>query len=92
MTLFAIVVLALAGVGVYIAYKNPKLGAALLVGVAIITVLWMIGKDPSVVSTEPGQGTPSTPPAQLFQSPTPNLEAVPEPHSPVPSGSPTTPG
>ena len=73
MTLFAIVVLALAGVGVYLAYKNPKLGGAILVGVAIITVLWLIGKDPSTVPTQPGLGTSvATPPAEPAQSPTPN--------------------
>lgn len=42
MTLFVVVALALAGVGVYCAYKDPKLGAALLVGIAILTVLWLV--------------------------------------------------
>lgn len=88
MTLFAIVVLALAGVGVYLAYTNPRLGGAILVGVAIITVLWLIG-DPSTFPTQPGLGTSSsTPPAEPAQSPTPSSEAVPEPHPP---GSPASP-
>ncbi|MFF9803002.1 hypothetical protein ACF1G3_37120 [Streptomyces rochei] len=84
MTLFAIVVLALAGVGVYLAYKNPKLGGAILVGVAIITVFWLIGKDPSTFPTQPGLGTSSsTPPAEPAQSPPPSAEAVPAPNASV---------
>ncbi len=89
MTLFSIVVLSLAGVGVYLAYKNPTLGAALLVGVAIITVLWLIGRDTSAIPSQPGLGTSSsTPPAEPAQSPTPRSAAVPQPNSSVSSTSP----
>ncbi|WP_329332683.1 hypothetical protein OG252_51950 [Streptomyces sp. NBC_01352] len=68
MTLPLIVALALGGVGVYIAYRNPRLGAAILVGLGIVTVLYLIwDKDPSVfqttvpstVSTAPTQSPPA---------------------------------
>lgn len=90
MTLFAIVVLALAGVGVYLAYKNPQLGGALLVGIAIVTVLWLIGEDPFVDPTQPGSGTsfPTSSVSEPVPSPTPSSEAVPEP---IPPGSPASP-
>jgi hypothetical protein len=92
MSLFAIVALSLAGVGVYIAYNNPKLGAAILVGVAIITLLWLIG-NPSEVQSQPGPGASSpTSPAEPAQSPTsapatptsttPGSAAAPEPDPP----------
>ncbi|MFF1604821.1 hypothetical protein ACFVYV_46880 [Streptomyces mirabilis] len=42
MSLFAIVALSLAGLGVYCAYKNPKLGAAILVGTAILTAFYLV--------------------------------------------------
>ncbi len=52
MTLPLIVALALAGVGVYIAYRNPRMGAAILVGLGIVTVLYLVwDKDPSVFQT-----------------------------------------
>ncbi|MEU6688478.1 hypothetical protein [Streptomyces sp. NPDC046832] len=62
MTLPLIVALVLGGLGVYVAYKNPKLGAALLVGLGVITVLYLIWeKDPTVFQT--GNPSSSTVPA-----------------------------
>ncbi|MEU6495741.1 hypothetical protein [Streptomyces sp. NPDC046984] len=64
MTLLLIVALALAGVGVYLAYQNPKLGAAMVVGLGILTALYLIwSKDPTVFPTSVPP-TYSTSPAQ----------------------------
>jgi hypothetical protein len=53
MTLALVVALSLGGLGVYIAYQNPKLGAALLVGLAVVTTLYLVlEKDPSVFETD----------------------------------------
>jgi hypothetical protein len=59
-TLPLIVALALGGVGTYIAYRDPKMGGALLVGLGVVTVLYIVWeKDPSVF--QPGVGpVPST--------------------------------
>ena len=43
--LSTIVVLTLAGVAVYLAYKKPDLGGALLVGIAVITLLVLLLND-----------------------------------------------
>ncbi|WP_146232377.1 hypothetical protein [Streptomyces sp. NWU49] len=68
-----IVALALAGVGVYAAYRDPKLGTALLVGFAIITVLYVIWeKDPTVFETDSPPS--STVPTQVVS---PNPEVAP---------------
>ncbi|GAA2704715.1 hypothetical protein GCM10010310_78940 [Streptomyces violaceolatus] len=59
-----IVALALAGVGVYAAYRNPALGTAILVGVGILGVLYgVLVTDPT---TFPAQQAPpsSTAPAE----------------------------
>jgi hypothetical protein len=64
-----IVALALGGVGAYIAYRNPQMGAALLVGLGVITVLYVVWeKDPSVFQ-------PGVAPAPSTYSP------APEPHA-----------
>ncbi|MDX3516117.1 hypothetical protein PV755_45730 [Streptomyces caniscabiei] len=82
MTLLLIVALMLGGIGVYIAYRNPKLGAAILVGLGIVTVLYIIWeKDPTVFQTD-------VPP-----SPVVSTVLTPPPSSPAPyaeSPSPTT--
>lgn len=64
MTLLLIVALALAGAGVYCAYRNPRLGAAMLVGLGIVTVLYLVWeKDPSVFPANVPPA-PSTAPVQ----------------------------
>ncbi|MFB6643765.1 hypothetical protein ACFCYF_41785 [Streptomyces chartreusis] len=65
-TLALIVVLTLGGVGVYAAYNNPKLGAALAVGVAIVTALYLVlEKHPTVFPrSEPPPPTTSTNPEE----------------------------
>lgn len=80
MTLLLVVALALAGGGVYIAYRNPRMGAAILVGLGILTALYLVWeKDPSVLQT----GVPSvtapaaTPPAGRLQMPTLITSSVP---------------
>jgi hypothetical protein len=61
-TLPLIVALALGGAGVYIAYRNPKLGAAILVGLAVIGTLYLVWeKDPSVFQTDMPPVSPTLP-------------------------------
>ncbi|GAB2966106.1 hypothetical protein GCM10027075_77360 [Streptomyces heilongjiangensis] len=82
MTLPLIVALVLGGLGVYVAYRNPKLGGALLVGLGIITVLYIIWeKDPTVFQT--GNPPSSTAPAE------PSTPASTPAPAPPASGSPT---
>ncbi|MFM9625051.1 hypothetical protein ACKI14_44925 [Streptomyces turgidiscabies] len=85
MALALIVALVLGGLGVYVAYQNPKLGAALLVGLGIVTVLYIIwDKDPTVFET----GNPSSSTVPAATSPPPwGLSA-----SPTTSGSASPPG
>lgn len=42
MSLAALVTLALAGTAAFLAYRNEKLGAAILVGVAVLTALYLL--------------------------------------------------
>lgn len=82
MTLTLIVVLTLGGLGVYIAYRNPKLGAALLVGLAVITTLYVIlEKDPSAFKTDsPAPSAPtqvSSGPSSWGHTPSPPATAPP---------------
>jgi hypothetical protein len=63
-TLPLIVAFALGGVAVYISYRNPQMGAALLVGLGVVTVLHLIWeKDPSVFqpSVAPAPASTSSP-------------------------------
>lgn len=62
MTLALIVALVLGGVGVYMAYRDPKLGSAILVGLAIVGTLYVVWeKDPSVFETDVPPASPSLP-------------------------------
>ncbi|MEU9756987.1 hypothetical protein AB0D90_28285 [Streptomyces althioticus] len=65
MSLLLIFALVLAGVGVYMSYRDPKLGAAILVGLGIVTVLFLIWeKDPSLfdeLETPPASTVPADP-------------------------------
>lgn len=73
-TLFLIVALSLAGVGVYITRRDPKWGTPILVGIAIVTVLYLIWdhdqsrtqtNDPPATVTPTGQaGVPASGPQQ----------------------------
>jgi hypothetical protein len=93
-TLFLIVALVLGGLGVYITRRDPKWGTPLLVGAAIVTVLYLIwDHDESrastgVTPTSPavsGQISPSA------QSGIPVTGSAPPPAGPNnPSPSPTT--
>jgi hypothetical protein len=87
MTLPLIVALALAGIGVYIAYRNPRLGAAILVGLGILTALYMVWeKDPSVFQTSvPSMSsTPGhVPSASQTRAPAPSGEAPSHPAAPT---------
>ncbi|MFC8350969.1 hypothetical protein [Streptomyces sp. NPDC057280] len=90
MTTFAILALALAGLGVYLAYNNPKLGAAILVGAAIFTLMWLIGEDKPTRPTDPAQSTFSSTPADPAHTPTSDSQAGPGQYaevSPEPSPS-----
>lgn len=61
-TLFIIVALALAGVGVYITRCDPKWGTPILVGIAIITVLYLLwDHDPSRSQTVDPPTSSTTP-------------------------------
>ncbi|WP_151775792.1 hypothetical protein [Streptomyces abyssomicinicus] len=87
MTLPLIVALALGGVGVFIAYRNPQLGTALLVGLGVITVLYLVWeKDPSVF--QPGvvpapSATWSPAPESHGNTHSPDIRDTPLPHSPA---------
>jgi hypothetical protein len=52
-----LVFLALGGVAVYVAYRNQALGAALLVGVGVVTLLYLVAANPP----EPRPATPPSP-------------------------------
>ncbi|MFD5588831.1 hypothetical protein ACFWII_34125 [Streptomyces sp. NPDC127063] len=83
MTLTLIVVLTLGGLGVYIAYRNPQLGAALLVGLAVITTLYVIlEKDPSAFKTD---SPPSSTPTQVSSGPSSSGQTPSTPTTPPPS-------
>lgn len=84
MTLPLIVALTLGGVGVYVAYRNPKLGVALMVGLAIITTLYIIWeKDPSVFQTGdiPASSTVPTPSGSAATQPAPPAASPSSQHS-----------
>ncbi|MFB6931259.1 hypothetical protein [Streptomyces chartreusis] len=59
-TLALIVVLALGGVGMYVAYRNPQLGAAILVGIAIVTALYLVLEKDSTAFPKSEPPPPST--------------------------------
>ncbi|MGW1903058.1 hypothetical protein ACWCQB_38115 [Streptomyces hirsutus] len=92
MTLVLIVVLALGGLGVYVAYQNPKLGGALLVGLAVVTALYLIlEKDPSVFETDspvPSMVPAQVPPGDLHEEGSPAPESL---APSAPSGSSSSP-
>lgn len=77
MMLTVIVGLALGGAAVYAAYRDQKLGAAIVVGLTVVTVFFLLmDRDPSAM---PQTVAPSSPMSTL----------IPTPESPSPSG-PTT--
>lgn len=85
MTLLLIVALALAGVGVYVAYRNPRLGAAILVGLGILTALYLLwDKDPSVFPHNVPPASPAVAPPAPTTTPT-GIPADTTPLSPTPT-------
>jgi hypothetical protein len=71
MPLAAIVTLALAGTAAVLAYRDEKLGAAILVGAAVLTALYLLlgaapdadgGSEMPVPLTTRTSSTPSEPP------------------------------
>jgi hypothetical protein len=83
-SLFLIVALVLGGLGVYVTYRDPKWGTPILVGVAIITVLYIVwDHDPSGTSTDVQPTSPAVP-----GQPSPSTQGgLPEHGSPMPSAS-----
>ncbi|MFD8621713.1 hypothetical protein [Streptomyces sp. NPDC059513] len=68
MMLMLVVALALGGAAVYAAYRNEKLGPAIVVGLTAVTVFFLImEKDPSVMPqpVAPSTLVPTPTPAQL---------------------------
>jgi multisubunit Na+/H+ antiporter MnhB subunit len=61
--LVAIVLLSLAGVAIYIAYRNPRLGAAILVGIGVIGLLVLLLGSQQPSSTTAQQHAPTCPAA-----------------------------
>lgn len=79
-TLPFLVALILGGAGVYVAYRNPNLGAALLVGVAILTGLYVVlEKDPNVFPAD-------APPSPVAPARVPD-EGLPAQQAPPPATS-----
>ncbi|MFD7078457.1 hypothetical protein ACFV9G_29900, partial [Nocardioides sp. NPDC059952] len=77
MTLFTIVAMSLAGVAVYWAYKNPKLGASLLVGAGILAAVYLIGQqDASQAPLQaPAPAASSSVPAVAGPPPSPSVSS-----------------
>ncbi|MFE7932952.1 hypothetical protein ACFU6S_30385 [Streptomyces sp. NPDC057456] len=72
-SLAAIVLLALGGVTVYLAYRNERLGAAILVGVAVVTLLGVLLGAPEAAQSSGDRPTPSAsvaPPTAPVRAPT----------------------
>ncbi|MFF4402799.1 hypothetical protein [Streptomyces sp. NPDC001480] len=64
--------IAFGGAAVYVAYRDQKLGAAIVVGLTVVTVfLLLIEKDPSAAT--PQTVAPSTP----MTTPTPPVQSGP---------------
>lgn len=68
--LTAIVLLALGGVAVYAAYKNPQLGAAIMVGIGVVTVLYLLLYGSGHSTTTPFQAPTAPPTAGTTATPT----------------------
>ncbi|WP_327742781.1 hypothetical protein OHO28_51670 [Streptomyces europaeiscabiei] len=70
MMLTLIVGLALGGAAVYAAYRDQQLGAAIVVGLTVVTVfLLLMDKDPSAAM--PQTVAPSVPTSTFMPTPTP---------------------
>ncbi|MFF0042038.1 hypothetical protein ACFYRG_38430 [Streptomyces mirabilis] len=70
MMLMLIVGLSLGGAAVYAAYRNQKLGAAIVVGLTVVTVFFLLmDRDPSAAM--PQTVAPSAPTASLMPTPAP---------------------
>lgn len=62
--LSVIVLLSLGGVAVYIAYRRPQLGAAILVGTGVAGLLYVL-----LFGTGSGHAAPTTPQAPITSAP-----------------------
>jgi hypothetical protein len=69
MPLEAIVLLFIAGWAVYNAYKNEKLGAALLVGVAVLGVLYLLLDHDESAEVAPKPTSSTAVPTQTSATP-----------------------
>lgn len=81
MSLTAIVVLALAGAAVILAYRNEKLGAALMTGAAVLAALYVLlgtqdamedappSPVPAASTTALGRGTAGVHPSEAVPPP-----------------------
>ncbi|MFF2132887.1 hypothetical protein ACFVW1_47680 [Streptomyces olivochromogenes] len=68
MMLMLIVGLSLGGAAVYAAYRDQKLGAAIVVGLTVVTVFFLLmDRDPSAAM--PQTVAPSAPTAPLMPAP-----------------------
>ncbi|MDX3321178.1 hypothetical protein PV415_30165 [Streptomyces sp. ME03-5684b] len=74
-----VVALTLAGLGVYIASRNPALGAAILVGVGILGVIYVVlATDSAAFPTKaPASSTAPEPPDDARAEPPPAAPTTP---------------
>ncbi|NKQ28986.1 hypothetical protein [Streptomyces galbus] len=82
MSLLLVVAFALGGLGVYLAYRDPKLGGAILVGLGIVTLLYLIWQNDPSLSQTGVPPTSSTLPAQATPPGTAHGGAAPSAASP----------
>ncbi|MCX5318013.1 hypothetical protein [Streptomyces sp. NBC_00154] len=76
MMLMLIVGLALGGAAVYAAYRDQKLGVAIVVGLTVVTVFFLLmDRDPSAAM--PQTVAPSAPTSTIMPTPAPPSQSGP---------------